>query len=63
MVGTDIPLESRIIAVADVFEALTAYRPYKGARRAANANEIMEEMSGKHLDPDVVKSLVNSLSL
>lgn len=52
--GTDIPLPARIVAVADVFDALTSSRPYKDAYDTETARQIIEEGSGKHFDPVVV---------
>ena len=54
LAGTDIPLSSRIVAVADVFDALTSSRPYKPAYGAETAREIIRDQSGKHFDPVVV---------
>jgi putative two-component system response regulator len=55
MAGEDIPVEARIVAVADVFDALTTDRPY---RKAFDIQEgmrhIVENMRGKELDPDLV---------
>jgi len=56
--GDEIPLSSRIVAVADVFDALTTQRPYKKAWTEENAlNEIVAQ-SGRAFDPDVVKAFV-----
>lgn len=49
--GEDIPLEGRIVAVADVFDALTSERPYKKAWEVEKAVELLREGSGKHFDP------------
>ena len=54
LTGTDIPLPARIVAVADVFDALTSSRPYKDAYDTETARQIIEEESGKHFDPVVV---------
>lgn len=54
LAGTDIPLEGRITAVADVFDALSSRRPYKAAFPFAKCVEILEEGRGKHFDPDVL---------
>ena len=50
----DIPLGSRVIAVADAFEALTADRPYRKALEPSRALRLIRESSGSHFDPDVV---------
>lgn len=54
--GTDIPIEGRITAVADVFDALSSKRPYKKAFPIEKSFEILTEESGKHFDPAVVDS-------
>ena len=51
--GNDIPIEARIVAVADVFDALVSERPYKNAWSTEAALEYMENNSGKHFDPNV----------
>jgi PAS domain S-box-containing protein len=52
--GDEIPLPARIVAVADVFDALTTERPYKKAWSAEDALAEIERMSGKAFDPAVV---------
>ncbi|MGE4279526.1 MAG: HD domain-containing phosphohydrolase, partial [Magnetospirillum sp.] len=52
--GTDIPLSARIVAVADVFDALTSKRPYKEAWSIDRALETLRKDAGSHFDPDVV---------
>ncbi len=52
--GDKIPLEGRIVAVADVFDALTSERPYKKAWSVNKTVELIEKESGKHFDPQVV---------
>jgi HD-GYP domain-containing protein (c-di-GMP phosphodiesterase class II) len=52
--GDAIPLASRIIAVVDVFEALTTNRPYRGALDRSTAFEIIRAGAGTHFDPDIV---------
>ena len=49
-----IPLSGRIVAVADVFDALTHARPYKVAWPVANAVEEIQRLSGRQFDPQVV---------
>lgn len=51
----EIPLSARIMAVADVFDALVSKRCYKEAMPVGNAFDIIEESSGKHFDPEIVK--------
>jgi len=52
--GTDIPIASRIAAIADVFDALTSKRPYKEPFSVEKSLAIIKEGSGSHFDPDVV---------
>jgi putative two-component system response regulator len=54
LAGEDIPLEGRITAVADVFDALSSRRPYKPAFPLAKCFQILEEGRGKHFDPTVL---------
>jgi putative nucleotidyltransferase with HDIG domain len=52
--GEDIPLEARIISVADAYDALTSDRPYRRATTPFEAKEIIVKGSGSQFDPDVV---------
>ncbi len=61
LAGEAIPLSARIVAVADVFDALTSKRPYKEAWSINDAMAFMREQSGKHFDPDVIQALENSM--
>ncbi len=56
--GNEIPLSARIVAVADVFDALTSVRPYKEAWSIDKALEYMQDESGKHFDPEIVTALL-----
>jgi len=58
--GADIPIEARICAVADVFDALTSNRPYKSAWDNATAFAILRDMSEAKLDRDCVEALINN---
>ncbi|MDH3343214.1 MAG: HD domain-containing protein, partial [Gammaproteobacteria bacterium] len=60
-IQNDIPLEARIVAVADVFDALTSSRPYKQAWTNQKAIEVLNELAGEKLDADCVSALVNNL--
>lgn len=53
--GTQIPIEGRITAIADVFDALTSRRVYKEAFSVEKALEIMVEGRGAHFDPDLLE--------
>jgi HD superfamily phosphodiesterase len=59
--GEEIPIEARIVAVADVFDALTSRRPYKEPYEIERAVEIIEKDSGKHFDPKVVQAFKRAL--
>lgn len=52
--GREIPLSARIVALADVYDAVTSVRPYKPAFPAHQARQMIEEQSGRHFDPVVV---------
>lgn len=54
--GEDIPLEGRIVAVADVFDALTSERPYKHAWELERAAGYLRRESGRHFDPRCVEA-------
>lgn len=59
--GTAIPLQGRLMAVADVYDALIAARPYKKPMSTEDAKRIMLEGKGSHFDP-VLAELFDSLS-
>ena len=61
LAGTDIPVEARIIAIADVFDALTSVRPYKRAWSVDEAVALIREQSGKHFDPHLVNCFLARL--
>ncbi len=61
--GEDIPLSARIVAVADVFDALTSVRPYKEAWSIDKALEYIRNESGKHFDPELVTALLSMRSI
>jgi len=52
--GTDIPMEGRIAAVSDVFDALTSVRPYKKAWTVDDAIQLLINEKGEHFDADIV---------
>src|ERR1700730_3517742 len=54
--GEDIPLEARIISVADAYDALTSDRPYRRATTPFEAKEIILKGAGSQFDPDVVRA-------
>jgi putative two-component system response regulator len=55
LAGRDIPLPARIVAVADVFDALTHERPYKQAWTVEEAVAEVSDQAGRQFDPDVVE--------
>jgi len=59
--GDEIPLEARIVAVADVYDALVSERPYKNAWSMQAAIEYMESHSGKHFDPECFAAFKSQL--
>ncbi len=56
--GNNIPLSARIMAVADVYDALRSNRPYKGAYSHQKALNIITQELGTHFDPMVVTALI-----
>lgn len=58
--GEEIPLSARIMAVADVFDALVSKRVYKPGMPFDKAMGIIKESSGEHFDPKVVEAFVNA---
>ncbi len=59
--GKNIPLKARIVALADVFDALTSERPYKAAWKWQDAVDYIIEQKGKHFDPELVDVFVVNL--
>lgn len=60
--GEGIPLASRIVAVADVFDALTHERPYKIAWSFEEAVREIEQQSGRQFDPLVVAAFLRVIA-
>ena len=61
LVGRDIPIEARIVAVADVFDALLSKRPYKEAWNLENTMEVLTRNKAKDFDQDCVTALQNRM--
>ncbi len=57
LVGDAIPLEGRIVAIADVMDALLSKRPYKAAWSLEDTLKYMDESAGQHFDPALIKLL------
>ena len=54
LVGRDIPIEGRLLAIADVYDALTTDRPYHPARPRSEVVIYLRSRAGVHFDPDLV---------
>ena len=61
LIGNEIPLSARIVAIADVFDALSSKRVYKDDFGFQESVKIINEVAGKHFDPELVKVFNNSL--
>ena len=61
LAGEDIPLAGRIVAVADVFDALTSVRPYKAAWKLEDACAWMKDQRGRHFEPRLVDLFLDQL--
>ncbi len=57
--GTQIPMPARIFAVVDVWDAITSDRPYRKAWQKEVAIQYIQEQSGRHFDPEVVKAFLS----
>jgi HD-GYP domain-containing protein (c-di-GMP phosphodiesterase class II) len=61
LAGDSIPIEARIVAAADTYDALTSDRPYRTARAPIEARLVMMEEAGRRLDARVVSALLSAL--
>jgi putative two-component system response regulator len=59
--GEEISIEGRIVAIADVFDALTSKRPYKDAWGVQETVEHIRKQSGKHFDPLLVDLFIDNI--
>ncbi|MDU0353929.1 response regulator [Paraglaciecola aquimarina] len=59
--GEDIPIEGRIVAIADVFDALTSVRPYKDAWSIEKTMDFMHSQKGQHFDPVLIDLFTQEL--
>jgi len=58
LTGNDIPLNARIFAIVDVFDALTSVRPYKEAYSYEKSITMLKEASGTHFDPQLLERFI-----
>ncbi|GFD69703.1 two-component system response regulator [Alteromonas sp. KUL156] len=61
LAGEDIPIEGRICAIADVFDALTSKRPYKDAWSIEDTVAFLKDQKGKHFEPKLVDLMIEIL--
>jgi putative two-component system response regulator len=62
LAGEDIPIEGRIVAIADVFDALTTERPYKQAWSVEDAVAHLKTEAGHHFDPALIPMFLDHIS-
>jgi putative two-component system response regulator len=58
LAGDKIPVEARIVSIADVYDVVTHERPYKEAQAPAAALDVLREESGKQFDPNLVQAVM-----
>ena len=61
LMGEEIPIEARVVTLADVYDALTSKRCYKPAFSAEKTERIIRQDSGKHFDPEIVQILFDNM--
>jgi HD-GYP domain-containing protein (c-di-GMP phosphodiesterase class II) len=61
--GREIPLECRILAIADAFDVMTSDRPYQNAISPSEAVEELRRCSGTQFDPDLVEEFIRILDI
>jgi HD-GYP domain-containing protein (c-di-GMP phosphodiesterase class II) len=57
--GEEIPIQARILTLADVYHALTSDRPYRAALSKEETVKIIQKESGKFFDPQLVEIILN----
>ena len=62
LTGEDIPLEARMMALADVYDALVSERVYKKPYSKSKAREIIREGSGTQFDPDLAAIFLSCIN-
>jgi putative two-component system response regulator len=60
--GQEIPIEGRIAAIGDVFDAMLSHRPYRNGLPLGKAFKIMREKQGTHFDPDLLEVFLESVT-
>lgn len=63
LAGDAIPIEARIIAVADTYDVLTSNRPYRRACSPVEGRRVVRKEAGNHLDPRVVKAFLKTFDM
>ena len=58
LVGSQIPLGARILAVADAYDAMTSERPYRGPRTVTDSLDILTKGSGTQWDPEIIEAFI-----
>lgn len=58
LTGESIPIEARIVAIADTFDALTSDRPYRKGMNIETGYDLLEQLRGSQLDPDLTRSFI-----
>ena len=61
LTGSEIPLEARIMAFADVYDALLSKRVYKPPMEFKDATAEIQRMSGSHFDPELTKIMLDNI--
>jgi putative two-component system response regulator len=61
LLGREIPIEARIMAIVDVYDALTTNRPYRDAEGSSHVKEYMNEFAGKQFDPEMFEIFIKVL--
>jgi putative two-component system response regulator len=59
LAGDSIPVSGRVVAIADVFDALTTKRPYKSPWPLDKTFDFMRENAGKHFDPELIEIFIS----
>jgi HD-GYP domain-containing protein (c-di-GMP phosphodiesterase class II) len=63
LAGEEIPIEGRILAVADAFEAMTSDRPYRKRMEPELGLEVIQKSAGSHFDPKVTAAFLKAWEL